>query len=459
MQRVWVLNGNNITYDKDLTAGILSSLTQWVIEWFDTSWSWASAEILPWKALIEVTRSNWEKILVFFESTTNEAINLTWTKKIYIEIEQSKIDDWSSNNEDWTDIWQITTSSTYPSNNFIPLYDVASWVVTDERENVKWKLLRKNLESNKIIYLDNNWEEKTLSLWTNWQVLTSTWTSTAPNFTSPAVDINWLPEKTSPVSDDLILLSDSEDSNQNKKAKISSIKENTETTVTLWEAVAINDALYIDNATWKAFKTQANDTWKLNFIGFAKTAWVLDDNIQVITSWVKDGFTGLIVGSEYFLSNTVWQISTTAGTNEVKVWTAISATQIIIQKQNGQEFTVYDSVLASRSASGATWSVVYNHNLWRVPRRINITAIIDSWTFLLAYSKWTYITQTNSNKCAYKRGDDWWQSSIQSIVILDSTSDWQRWVITNVTSTTFTISWTLFSWFTGNINLIFDLEW
>lgn len=149
MQRVWLLNWNNITYDKDFTAWFVALLNQFVASWFWVSWTWASAEILPWKALIECTRSNGEKIMSFFENTENVPVDMTGTKKIYIEVTQAKIDDWSLNAEDGTGIAIIKTGASYPENNYMPLYSIVSWIVTNEMPtmtiksvNVDWKIIQ-----------------------------------------------------------------------------------------------------------------------------------------------------------------------------------------------------------------------------------------------------------------------------------------------------------------------------
>lgn len=138
MQRIWLLNGNNITYDKDNTALHLAISKKWVIEWFGISGSGASAEILPWKAFVECLRANGEKMMVFFESTENVPVDMSGTKKVYILVNQSKIDDGSQNAEDGTGVASITTNpSAYPSLNFVELYSVTTGTPTDDRSFVQ----------------------------------------------------------------------------------------------------------------------------------------------------------------------------------------------------------------------------------------------------------------------------------------------------------------------------------
>lgn len=88
---------------------------------------------------MECTRANGEKIMVFFENTADVAVNMTGTKKVYILVDQAKIDNGSTNNEDGTGVASIQTGASWPTDNFIPLYDVVSGTVTDAREDINIK--------------------------------------------------------------------------------------------------------------------------------------------------------------------------------------------------------------------------------------------------------------------------------------------------------------------------------
>jgi len=227
MQRVWLLNGENINYDKDFTASILENMTGWIIEWFDISGSGASAEIEAGKALIECERTNGEKIMIFFENTANIAVDMSGTKKVYIEVDQSKIDDGSSNSEDGAGIGAITTDpSAYPTKNFVKLFDVVAWTPTDDRQVVKSRLLRTGLTTWRMFLSDNDGDEIEVALWPNWTVWTSTGTTSLPNWTAPSVNIVWLDEKTNVVDGDYFLVSDSEDLGANKKVSKENILNN-----------------------------------------------------------------------------------------------------------------------------------------------------------------------------------------------------------------------------------------
>lgn len=129
MQRIGVLNGNNITYDHDL-AGLVRGLTDWgVIQGGEIS----ENKVQPVQAVIACQRSNGQKLMLYFESDEQVAIPSSGTFKVYIEVNQAKIDDGTGNAENWTWIAEIKTWPTLPSQNFLLLATVAENVVKDER--------------------------------------------------------------------------------------------------------------------------------------------------------------------------------------------------------------------------------------------------------------------------------------------------------------------------------------
>lgn len=129
MQRIGNLNWENITYDHDI-SGLVRGLTDWgVIE----GGTVVGNKLQPVQAIVPLVRSNGQKILAFFES--DEVIDLPTTGdyKVYIEVDQSKIDFGGNNPEDGTGIASIKTWPTLPSQNFLLLASVTAGQVKDER--------------------------------------------------------------------------------------------------------------------------------------------------------------------------------------------------------------------------------------------------------------------------------------------------------------------------------------
>ena len=129
MQRLWNLNWENITYDHDI-SGLIRGLTDWgVIE----GGTVVGNKLQPVQAIVPLVRSNGQKILAFFES--DEVIDLPTAGdyKVYIEVDQAKIDFGGNNAEDWSGIASIKTWPTLPSQNFLLIATVTAGQVKDER--------------------------------------------------------------------------------------------------------------------------------------------------------------------------------------------------------------------------------------------------------------------------------------------------------------------------------------
>lgn len=154
MLRVALLNGKNRNYDTDISK-ILQTLTgSWTVSWLNiVSWS-----IQPWYWFAEVTRTWWIVFLCLVEVTAPIVVDVTGTKKIWIELLQSRIDDGFPNAVNWTGIAQVSTWASYPVTNFLKVAGVVSNTVTDERKIVKIDptLLSEVLSSYaSISYVDN----------------------------------------------------------------------------------------------------------------------------------------------------------------------------------------------------------------------------------------------------------------------------------------------------------------
>lgn len=108
------------------------------------------------------------------------------------------------------------------------------------------------------------------------------------------------------------------------------VKGNQSTDGSTWSDLAVPFCLKIDFSfgdIGKVYKTNATYPQSSNFFGFA-----IKDTLATETCYVKKGacpfFTGLTIGSYYYLSNTSGKISSTAGTIHRKIGMASSATEI-----------------------------------------------------------------------------------------------------------------------------------
>ena len=103
------------------------------------------------------------------------------------------------------------------------------------------------------------------------------------------------------------------------------------------EVFSANDALYIKKSDGKVYKANASasDEKIFNFIGFAKNnSPTINQLIDVYESGYVPGFSSLIIGSWYFVTNNAGLISTTPGTYFKRVGLAMSATELYIIRDN-----------------------------------------------------------------------------------------------------------------------------
>lgn len=161
-QRVALLNGNNINQDFDLSKIFEAFSESWVVKWLEVQ-AW---NVTPWFAFVEVQRE-WKKFCILFENTENFSIDTSWNKKIFIEISENNILDWTNNTEDWTWIWIIKSADYLPSKNFLALAEITNWQIRDTRvfvrirdsvawiENITSNLVRKSIKINPWEDLNN----------------------------------------------------------------------------------------------------------------------------------------------------------------------------------------------------------------------------------------------------------------------------------------------------------------
>lgn len=160
MQRVALINWENINQDYDLLKIFQALATSWVAEWLEVQ----NGIVTPWFAFINIVRDG-ITFPVLFHNTSSLNIDTTWTKKVFIELDQVKIDDGSENNSNGTWIWEIKTWSDYPSTNFLKLASIDSWNISDERDFITTKEYLNITKmwnvfnwANQLIKTDSQWK-------------------------------------------------------------------------------------------------------------------------------------------------------------------------------------------------------------------------------------------------------------------------------------------------------------
>lgn len=180
--------------------------------------------------------------------------------------------------------------------------------------------------------------------------------------------------------------------------------------------------------TTKAYKTDATNSSKINFIWFATNTVSTWWNVTVDTAWVSATQSGLTVWSDYYLSNTPWAISTTPWTNVVSVGKAVITTWIEINtnyKNIINQTSLFTTLNVSRNTVWTTTSSTYQAN------------------------NDYFATFQNDLYCA------WWSYTVTTTI--QYSTDWSTWInIANNSLTSPSISW----WLTNNyISSVYLLKW
>jgi hypothetical protein len=189
---VRMINWKPKNQDYDFNQPATALLNQWVIEWLAVT----TNSIGAWKCYIQVTRTTpkTDTFLLLFENTAPKTIDTSWTKKVWISINQSNVDNPALNlNESWEWIGQISIGASYPVSNYIPLASITSWVITDVRTFVSLKdpivwatyELLVNKSTNTSLWISNTLypTQNAVKTYVDWAIQNNTWVK--------IVDYNW----------------------------------------------------------------------------------------------------------------------------------------------------------------------------------------------------------------------------------------------------------------------------
>jgi hypothetical protein len=158
MERISLLSWTNSNLDTDLSSHIDSILNEWVINWLVVS----DTQVTAGRAFVKVTRdaSPDKEFYVLYETEDIVTIAPTNNQYIYIEVDQAKINDWSSNSVDWSWIWEIKCGAVVPSVNCLILAQMNwSWVIiTTSRQEISLKNIpQTGKTAHRLFYTDANW--------------------------------------------------------------------------------------------------------------------------------------------------------------------------------------------------------------------------------------------------------------------------------------------------------------
>lgn len=394
-QITWLIDGSNINHDYQVTALANALTNPGVISWLLVS----TNSVALWEAFILCTRTNWQIIEIHYQNTAAVTIDTSGTKKVWIGVDQSVIDNGSSNATDWTGIATIRTGASYPAGNYIPLASITGGVITDARTFISGKALLANWYwINKVKEIDpTTWNEALRDI--------SSWSSI--------------------LSTELIQIIDP--TTRTRKEVPYSFIENT---ITQWdsqdnisgEALTINDAVtyeYVQNSIWvvaswmgkylqmKMWDVSGNTKKSMKIIGNAvsastlklwlgKVAWPTDNiqiRIETDSAWKPSGTlahanaTANIAGTG--LTTTV--VDTTVTFTWAFTLTANTLYHVVIQRQNAVDPVNYYVIGAVTKNVRMLKVNSHNGTAWQTESAVQSIYMVYAW----AYSR--YIVKSISS--------------------------------------------------------------
>lgn len=192
--------------------------------------------------------------------------------------------------------------------------------------------------------------------------------------------------------------------------------------------------VYQNKSDNEFYACDANDVTKMKFIGFAVSNGTDGNNIEIQTSGIVSGFTGLAEGEKYYVQDAVGTIGTTIGTNEILVGIAISETQLVIQK--GRRRASGDGTTLGTASGSLVVSCGFRPSIVRINAMGASSSVITTMQAIWVNGAIRGITGM------YNEGTTGTFGIIPVIYSGGGTGDFMTFSITSVTDTGFTITWT-----------------
>lgn len=134
--------------------------------------------------------------------------------------------------------------------------------------------------------------------------------------------------------------------------------------------------VYLDASSGKVLACDANDNTKLDFIGFAVSNSTNTNPINVAVSGVIGGFTGLTLGADYYVQNTVGTIGVTPGDYSILVGRAIKTTELlIIQIEDAPKMFLTATTPASLTDTSAASTQKVGSFVFKTPKKARVISL------------------------------------------------------------------------------------
>lgn len=127
--------------------------------------------------------------------------------------------------------------------------------------------------------------------------------------------------------------------------------------LTAGESLTQNDSCYISASDGKVYKTDADDSTKIGFIGFAQENATTNNTVRVVYDGHMGGFSSLTIGAIYYVSGTAGAVTTTPPTLAKRVGRAVSATIIKIDTEPSKRVSVYSTADADLGTSTTRFDI------------------------------------------------------------------------------------------------------
>lgn len=400
-----LLNGTNLNRDAHVQTPATMLLSPGVRKGFSNELAITTNSCAAGMALVEVTRTTVtpnETFLVLVNITAAETIDTSGTGYVFIQVDSSKIGDGSSNSADGTGIATIEVDSVLPASNFLELASLSSGTITDTR--VFSELNDNIFDYHKGFATDSGGTDAYAISVTGVKAYEDGqrfyFEANTANTGNATLNINSLGAKNilknhSATLDDGDIAANMRvcviyDADQdafiltNQVANADSFQicsqaeaeeqpatENTKGVSPLRlqqffshrvnpvlvageniDGSSTPELVYVSDGSggrtsgrvYRADDTTVYDD-AINPIGFTYDNVTTGQNINVVTTGIISGFSGLTIGANYYLTSTAGTISTTPSSNNVEpIGRAISETQILIKGISKEQLHSFTSI-------------------------------------------------------------------------------------------------------------------